>query len=54
MTRVQMNPAQVAAESAVRNQPEMTVSTPEMRYTALSRSQAPSAKDDPIATMKVT
>ena len=42
------------AQAAVRNQPEMTVITPEMRYTALSLSQAPSANDEPMATMKVT
>ena len=44
----------VKAVSAVRNQPPMTVMTPETRYTALSRSHAPSAKEDPMATMKVT
>ncbi len=46
--------ANVNAEIPVRNQPAITVTTPEILYTALSLSQAPSAKDVPIATMKVT
>ena len=50
----QTTAAIVEAQSAVMNQPLITVSTPEMRYTAVSRSQAPSAKLEPIATMKVT
>ena len=44
----------VKATPAVMNQPPMTVSTPVMRNTALSRLQARSASEDPIATMKVT
>ena len=40
--------------TAVMNHPATTVMTPEMRYTALSRPQALSASDDPIATMKQT
>ena len=39
---------------AVRNHPPMTFSTPVMRNTALSRDHARSAKEDPMATMKVT
>ena len=54
MKSMQMRPQAVKAVKAVMNQPEITVSTPEIRYTADSRSQAPSAKLDPIATMKVT
>ena len=42
------------AISAVRNQPEMTASTPVMRYTALSRPHARSASELPMATMNVT
>ena len=38
--------------SAVMNHPDMTVITPVMRYTALSRPHARSASDEPIATMK--
>ena len=51
---MQMRPQAVKAVKAVMNQPEITVSTPEIRYTADSRSQAPSASDEPMATMKVT
>ena len=40
--------------SAVMNHPATTVMTPDMRYTALSRPQARSASDEPIATMKLT
>ena len=42
------------ATTAVRNHPLITVNTPEMRYTALSRPQALSASDEPIATINVT
>ena len=42
------------AADGVMNHPATTVMTPEMRYTALSRPQALSASDDPIATMKQT
>ena len=42
------------AAPAVMNQPPITVSTPVMRNTALSRVQALSAKLVPMATMKVT
>ena len=51
---IQTIAANVLAVKAVRNQPLITVKTPEIRYTAVSRSQAPSANDDPIATIKVT
>ena len=44
----------VKAQMPVKNHPAITVITPEILYTALSRSQAPSANEDPIATMKVT
>ena len=37
-----------------KNHPEITVITPVMRYTALSRPQALSAREEPIATMNVT
>ncbi len=40
--------------SAVTNQPVMTVITPVMRYTALSRPHARSASDEPMATMNTT
>lgn len=53
-TRVAAIAAATNAEKAVTNQPEITVITPDTRYTAVSRSQARSANDDPIATMKVT
>ena len=36
------------------NQPPTTETTPVTRYTALSRPQARSAREEPIATMKVT
>ena len=42
------------ATPAVMNHPPMTESTPVTRNTALSRLQARSASDVPIATMKVT
>ena len=42
------------AANAVKNQPEITVITPVMRYTALSLPQALSAREEPMATMKVT
>ena len=41
-----MRPQAVKAVKGVMNQPEITVSTPEMRYTADFRSQAPSASDE--------
>ncbi|CDA42478.1 unknown [Prevotella sp. CAG:5226] len=44
----------VNATPAVMNQPPITVSTPVMRNTAVSRPQARSANDEPMATMKVT
>ena len=44
----------VNAAKAVKNHPEITVITPVMRYTALSRPQALSAREEPIATMNVT
>ena len=44
----------VKATPAVMNQPPMTVSTPVMRNTALSRLQARSANEVPMATIKVT
>ena len=53
MTTATMKAARLAA-NAVRSQPPITVSTPVMRYTALSRPQARSAREEPIATMKVT
>ncbi len=40
--------------NAVMNHPLTTVITPEIRYTALSRPQARSASDDPIATINPT
>ena len=42
------------ATIAVKNQPPTTFSTPATLYTALSRPQALSANEDPIATIKVT
>ena len=42
------------ATPAVTNQPPMTEMTPVTRKTALSRPQARSARDVPMATMKVT
>jgi len=42
------------ALKAVKNHPPTTVKTPVMRYTALSLPQAPSAREVPIATIKVT
>ena len=42
------------AAPAVMNQPPITDNTPVIRNTALSRPQARSAKDEPIATMKAT
>ena len=39
---------------AVMNHPPITDYTPVMRYTALSRPQARSANEVPIATMKAT
>jgi hypothetical protein len=48
------NEATVNAMSAVKNQPEITVITPVIRYTALSLPQARSAREEPIATIKVT
>ena len=42
------------ATPAVTNQPPMTESTPVTLNTALSRLHALSARDEPIATMKVT
>ena len=44
----------VKAAPAVMNQPPITDNTPVMRYTALSRPQARSANEVPIATMKAT
>ena len=44
----------VKAQIPVKNQPAITVSTPEILNTAVSLSQAPSANEVPIATMKVT
>ena len=44
----------VKATPAVMNQPPITVSTPVMRNTALSRPQARSDNDEPMATIKVT
>ena len=38
----------------IRNHPPITLITPDTLYTALSRPQALSDKDVPIATMKVT
>ena len=49
VARAMMNPPM-----AVENHPTITVMTPVMRYTALSRPHALSASDDPIATMKHT
>ena len=42
------------APIAVPNQPPITFNTPATLYTALSRPQARSAKDVPIATINVT
>ena len=47
-------PAPMNATPAVMNQPPITEMTPVMRNTALSRPQALSASDVPIATMNVT
>src|SRR5574344_800695 len=44
----------IKAETAVRNQPPITDKTPVMRNTALSRPQARSASEEPIATINVT
>ena len=44
----------VKATPAVMNQPPITVSTPVTRNTALSRLQARSASEEPMATIKVT
>ena len=49
-----MSPAPMNATPAVMNHPPMTEITPVMRNTALSRPHARSARDVPIATMKVT
>ena len=46
--------AKTKAEKAVKNQPPITESTPDTRYTALSLPQAPSARDVPMKTIKVT
>ena len=46
--------AMMKAAPAVMNQPPITDITPVRRPTALSRPQARSAREDPIATMKVT
>ena len=48
------NAAAMKAAPAVMNQPPITLSTPVMRKTAVSRPQARSANEVPIATMKVT
>ena len=42
------------AMSAVTNQPIMTIITPLMRYTALSRPHTRSLSDEPIETMNTT
>ena len=42
------------AQKAVKNQPPITVTTPDTLYTALSLPHAPSAREVPMATMKVT
>ena len=44
----------VKATKAVMNHPPITDSIPVIRYTALSRPQARSASEEPIATIKVT
>ena len=44
----------VNATPAVMSQPPITVRTPVIRNTALSRLQARSARLEPMATMKVT
>ncbi len=49
-----MTKAMTNAPRPVMNHPMTTVTTPEMRYTAVSRPHARSASDEPIATMKVT
>ena len=52
--RKQMVKQSTNAIPAVMNHPPMTVRTPVTRKTALSRPQARSARDAPIATMNVT
>src|SRR5690606_23759543 len=47
-------PQVINAINAVKNQPEITVNTPVIRYTALSRPHAPSANELAIATINVT
>ena len=47
-------PAPIKATPAVMNQPPITEITPVTRNTALSRPQALSDNDVPMATMKVT
>ena len=45
--------AERKAMSAVANHPRITRTTPDTRYTALSKPQARSASEVPMATMKV-
>ena len=47
-------PEAARAANAVRNQPPITFTTPATRYTALSLPHALSAREVPIATIKVT
>ena len=50
----QTRPQATKAMPAVMNQPPITLTTPVMRNTAVSRFQALSARLEPMATMKVT